>query len=168
MTLYTPSLAIDDVIDALGSFIQLFVGTAEVIRAEVNRVAPPAGPFVELTEILSVDLETPHVWNDTVAQTSAIKGPARIDIQVDFYGPSAGDWCKAVKGTFRTSYAASQFPANIQPLYCSDGIQSPLITGEEQYEVRWTITCSLQYSPIVTVPQQSATALSVNEIEDIL
>ncbi len=48
---YVPSIAIDSVFDALGAFIQPFVGAAQVIRAQVNRVAMPVGSFVELTEI---------------------------------------------------------------------------------------------------------------------
>jgi hypothetical protein len=166
MANYQPSIAIDDVITALGTFLQPFVGSADIIRAEVNRVAPPAGPFVELTELMTVDLETPQTLNNA-DQTTSIKGPARIDVQVDFYGPASGDWCRAVKGVFRTPYAAAQFPANIKPLYCSDGTQAPLMTGEEQYEVRWVLTASLQYNAVIIVPQQSADALAMNIVEDL-
>jgi hypothetical protein len=166
MANYVPSIAIDDVITALGTFLQPFVGSADIIRAEVNRVAPPVGPFVELTELMTVDLETPHTWNHA-DQTTSIKGPARIDVQVDFYGPASGDWCRAVKGVFRTPYAASQFPCNIKPLYCSDGTQAPLMTGEEQYEVRWVLTASMQFNPVIIVPQQSADALAMNVVEEI-
>ena len=163
--LYAPSIAIDDVITALGAFLQPFVGTASIIRGQVNRVSMPASPFVELTEILSVDLETPSVTDDTVNQQNSFSSPKRFDIQIDFYGAQAGDYCAAVKSVFRTSYATAQFPANIQPLYCSDGNQSPLVTGEEQYETRWILTASLQYNPIVIVPQQSATQYDVTSIE---
>lgn len=167
-TNYIPSILIDTVIEALGAFITPFVpdGTP-ITRAQVNRVAPPNSPFVELREILQVDLETPTSINGTEFQQSQITTPTRIDIQVDFYGPSAGDWCKAIKAVMRSQYAPAQFSASITPLYCSDGNQAPLITGEQQYENRWILTCSLQYNPDVYVPQQSATALAVNETEDL-
>lgn len=164
---YIPSILIDAVITALADFIQPFVGAAPIIRAQVNRVPPPAPGFVELREILQVDLETPTSTNNTLNQQAQITTPTRIDIQVDFYGPSAGDWCKAIKAVMRSQYAPAQFPAGIAPLYCSDGNQAPLITGEQQYENRWILTCSLQYNPNVFVPQQSATALAVNETEDL-
>ena len=61
---YVPSIAIDSVFDALGAFIQPFVGAAQVIRAQVNRVAMPVGSFVELTEIASSDLEVPRSTYD--------------------------------------------------------------------------------------------------------
>ncbi len=164
--LYTPSIAIDTVIDAVGDFLQPFVGTAEIVRAQTNRVPMPGDSCVVLTEIMSADLETPTVTDDTVNQQNSFTSPKRFDIQIDFYGAQAGDYCAAVKSVFRTSYATAQFPANIQPLYCSDGNQSPLVTGEEQYESRWILTASLQYNPVVVVPQQSATTFDVTLIEE--
>jgi len=168
---YVPTILIDAVITALASFLQPFVGgdATPIIRAQVNRVPPPVPAFVQLLELLEVDLETPAVVNngaDDVLQAT-VKTPTRIDIQIDFYGPSAGDWCKAVKAIFRSSYAPAQFPDGIKPLYCSDGHQAQLITGEEQYESRWILTATLQYNPDVIIPQQSATSLAVNIFEDL-
>jgi hypothetical protein len=155
------------VFDALGAFIQPFVGAAQVIRAQVNRVAMPVGSFVELTEIASSDLEVPRSTYDGVNFQSDIIGPKRIMIQADFYGALAGDWCAAVKTVWRTPYAVDQFPLGIAPLYCDDGNEAPLITGEEQYERRWALTMSLQYNPIVVVPLQSADSLEMNIIDDV-
>lgn len=166
-TPYLPSIVIDKVIGALGVFLTPFVGGAQIVRAQVNRVAPPVGPFVELTELLQVDLETPTTVDDGVNLVASITGPKRIDVQIDFYGDSSGDQCTAVKTVFRSPYAPAQFPANIAPLYCSDGHQAPLITAEQQYASRWTLTASLQYNPAVTIPSQSATAIAVNILEEI-
>lgn len=162
--MYSASITVDNVIDALADFIQPFVGTADIIRAQVNRVSMPKTPCVVLTELLQVDLETPTIENDSINQQNTIIGPKRFDVQIDFYGPDAGDWCAAVKGVYRTTYAAYQFSDGIKPLYCGDGIQSPLITGEEQWASRWTLTASLQYNPNVVVPQQSATEAAVNTV----
>lgn len=163
---YVASIAVDAVMVALGAFLRPFMPAgAQIIRGQVNRTSPPPSPFVQIREILEVDLSTPVVTNDA-AQIN-ITSPTRIDIQIDFYGPSAGDYCKAVKGVFRSYYATAQFPANIQPLYCTDAHQSPLITAEQQYETRWTLTASLQYNPTVIVPQDYASALKVNILEDI-
>lgn len=168
---YVASIAIDAVITALGAFIQPFVGAAQIVRGQGNRVPPPLDSFVKLTEILQVDLETPTITFDGIPHEVPgqvnILGPKRIDIQVDFYGPSSGDQCAAFKGVYRTFYATSQFPDGIAPLYCSDGRQAPLINSEQQYESRWTITASLQYNPTVSITQQSATKLAVNILEDL-
>lgn len=167
-TPYVVSIAIDSVIEALAAFIQPFLpGGAQIVRGQSNRVAPPVSPFVLLTEIGQQDLETPVGTFDASVDQVALRANTQITIQVDFYGASAGDYCKAVKGVFRSQYAPAQFPDGIKPLFCSDGHQGPLITGEEQYESRWTLTANLQYNPSVSVPQQSADALSVELIEDI-
>lgn len=158
--MYGVSITVDNVIDALANFMQPFCPGSEIVRAQVNRVPMPTGPCVVLTELLQVDLETPVVDYVPTQDLANIKGPARVDIQVDFYGPSAGDQCKAVKGVFRTEYAAGQFSDGIKPLYCSDGVQSPLVTGEQQWESRWTLTASMQYNPTVTVPQDFADTLT--------
>jgi hypothetical protein len=167
-TPYVVSIAVDAVIDALGVFLNPFVTPAPIIRGQQNRVSPPVDAFVELTEILQLDLETPIVCTQFANSQISILGPKRIDIQVDFYGISAGDQCAAVKGVFRTEYAVDQFPDGIAPLYCTDGRQAPLITGEEQYETRWTLTASLQYNPAVYLPMQFADALAVALIDDII
>lgn len=167
-TPYVVSIAVDAVIEALGAFLQPFVGDLQIVRAEVNRVPMPSGPFVKLTEILQVDLETPVVVNQFANSQIQITGPKRIDIQIDFYGPSSGDQAAAVKGVYRTGYAAAQFPDGIAPLYCNDGHQMPLTTAEQQYFRRWTITASLQYNPAVYIPQQAASELKLNLVEDII
>ena len=164
---YVPSIAIDSIFDALGTFLTPFVAPAQIIRAQVNRVAPPVGSFVELTEIATIDLEVPRQWYDKTNLQRDIIGPKRLMVQADFYGHNAGDQCAAVKTVWRTAWAVSQFPAGIAPLYCDDGHESPLITGEEQYERRWALTMSIQYNPIVIVPQESADVLSMNIVDDV-
>jgi hypothetical protein len=126
----------------------------------------PPNPCVVLTELLQVDIETPSSsYNLIDAQT--MTNPKRIDIQVDFYGANSGDYCAAVKTVFRSTYTTLQFPDGIYPLYCADGIQSPLITAEQQWESRWTLTVSLQYNPSVSVPQQFFDVAQVNEFVDV-
>jgi len=162
--MYTSSINVDQVIDALADFLAPFVPGAQVVRAQVNRVAMPSNPGVVLTEMLQVDLSVPATEYQPDAGTATIEGPTRVDIQIDFYGEQAGEFCKTVKTAFRSHWGFSHFPANIKPLYTSDGIQAPLVTGEQQYESRWTLTASLQYNPIVTVPQDFADVLVPNKI----
>ena len=160
--MYTVTKTIDNVIDALADFLQPFCGQSEIIRAQTNRTPMPNGEFVVLTEILQVELETPITSWDETTQEQTFLSPTRIDIQIDFYGPNAGDYCKAVTGVLRTEYACSQFPEGIKPLYASDGVQSPLVTGEQQWLARWTLTVSLQYNPNIVVQSQTAAALAYN------
>lgn len=166
-TPYTTSIIVDAVIGSLGAFIQPFIGDAPIERGQNNRVSMPKSGFVELTEILQIDLETPTSVDDGELLQVTITGPKQIDIQVDFFGPTSGDWSTAVKTVYRSPYAPAQFPDGIKPLFCSDSHQAPLVNAEQQYEARWTLTASLQYNPAVVIPSQSAIALAVNILEDI-
>lgn len=157
--MYTTNTKIDDVIEALADFIDLFVEGAEVVRAQVNRTPMPQGNFVVLTELFSVDLSVPRQDFDFATDIIDITGPSRVDIQIDFYGDNCGDYCKAVQAAFRTPFAYNKFPDNIKPLYTSDGIQAPLINGQQQWQSRWTLTVSVQYNPVITIPQDSAIEL---------
>ena len=163
MANYIVSIAVDDVIDALKAFLLPFIpdGANKIVRGQVNRVAQPADPCVVLTELLEVDLSVPRADYQPDDSTATLHGPTRIDVQLDFYGELSSDYCKAVKSAFRTMWATSQFPKNIQPLYTSDGVQSPMVSGEAQWQSRWTLTVSLQYNPVMTVPQDFADVLSV-------
>lgn len=156
MANYISSITVDQVIEALAAFLAPFMPGAQIVRAQVNRVALPSNPCAVLTELLEVDLSVPATDYQPIANTATIYGPSRIDVQIDFYGAQAGDFCKAVKTAFRSHWGFAHFPANIKPLYTSDGVQSPLLTGEQQYESRWTLTASMQYNPTVTVPQDFA------------
>ena len=158
--MYSSSITVDQVIDALADFLAPFVPAAEIVRAQVNRVAMPSNPGIVLTELNQVDLSVPNTDYQPDDGTATINGSARIDVQIDFYGEQASEFCKTVKTAFRSHWGFSHFPANIKPLYTSDGIQAPLVTGEQQYESRWTLTASLQYNPIITVPQDFADSLA--------
>jgi len=172
-TPYVPTILVDAVIEAVMAFLQPFVGLdannnpIQIIRGQQNLVPPPPNTYVVVTELFQDDIETPTFVNNGTTLQANISTPTQIDIQVDFYGNSAGDWCRAVKAVYRSSYSPDQFPSGIAPLYCDRGHQIPLVTGEEQYQFHWALTCSLQYNPDVFVPQQSATQLKLTISEDI-
>ena len=157
-------------------FLTLMAGlaTAEAI-ASVARVEPlvkwPNDLLLDgrkvvgiLTEMTTDKLMVPYGKFNDPTQTAAISGSKQIDIQIDFYGPLSGEWCSTAASAMGSEWGYNAFPANIRPLYTTKGLQSPLTTGEQQYESRWTLTASLQYNPVVTVPQQSATVLTVNTL----
>lgn len=162
--MYTTSITVDNVIDALADFLQPFVDGAHIVRAQANRVPMPSLPCVVLTELFHVDLRVPSQNYDVLNDEVDLSASNRLDIQVDFYGESAGDYCRSVETAFRTMWGFDHFPAGIKPLYTSDGIQSPLVSGEQQYVPRWTLTVSMQYNPVVAVPQQFADALAATTI----
>jgi len=119
----------------------------------------PLGQFVTLTELLAQPLNRPGTVFNGVDSEVTLRTLMRIDVQTDFYGDFSADRCIAVAAVLQSGYACSQFPPEIQPLYCTDPVQALVISGEEQYLSRWIITVSLNYLPAVVTPIQSATAL---------
>ena len=162
--MYTASIAVDDVIDALADFLTPFLTGWEIVRAQVNRVPLPKGPSVVLTELTTVDLSVPTVAYDPANSAAAVRGPKRIDIQMDFYGEGSSERATTVQTMLRNEWAFEHFPPTVKPLYASDALQAPMVTGEQQWASRWTLTASLQYNPIVTVAQQFADAASMQQV----
>ena len=162
---YQSSITVDRVIEVLAAFVTPFIEGGQVVRAQVNRVPQPTPPCAVLTELNQIDLTVPHTDYD---DTKAIVGNStKINVQIDFYGDKAGDYCKTVKNAFRSQWGYSNFPIDVKPLYTDDGIQAPLITGEQQYASRWILTVAMQYNPTVQMPQQSATEAVVTEIYNL-
>lgn len=153
---FVPSVTVDNVIDGFAAFMQSFMRGGQVVRGQGNRVPFPSDPCAVLTEILRSDLQIPYESYTPLLDIATLNSATRIDVQADVYGLDAGDISQAIVAAFRTGWGFTQFPNAIKPLFCSDARQSPLITGEQQFESRWTFTASLQYNPTVTVPQQYA------------
>lgn len=161
---FTPSIIVDDIFEAMVTFLSPIVGNAPVVRGNNNRVPLPDAPCVVITEVTQADLEVPYAIYDDTNIKDVMHGPKRFDIQCDFYGNEAGDFCSMAKTAFRSAYGFNAFPDGIKPLYTNDGMQNPLTTGEQQYENRWMLTVSLQYNPTFTVPQVSADTITLNPI----
>jgi hypothetical protein len=142
--------------------VLLTIVNCEVVRAPVNRVAMPKLAFVSLTPISNIALST-NVTTLTGASTS-IKRSSQFTIQIDCYGAGAGDRATAIAILLRSQYGCDQLAASgfdIQPLYAGDARQMPIVDGEAQYELRYSFDAVLQFNPVLTTPQDSATALRV-------
>ena len=159
------SITEDDLFTALRAFLILVlpVGT-EVVQTQDNGVPMPQGPFVAMNQVGARRLAT-NVHTYASDQTMGVETDTQYTIQVDFYGPNSGDWALTFQTLFRDEYAVQNFPAGIAPLYADDPVQLPLINGEAQWEQRWRSAAVMQINPVVTVPQQSATALGVGLVE---
>lgn len=224
------------ILTAVRSYLlSILPSTVEVIRAQVNRVSPPQGSFVEMTPFLRKRLATNEDGNADVAFVGSIAGtvltvtqvlagtisigqsltgtgiasgttitalgtgtgglgtytvqPSQtvasttiqagsIDslmrtlsaIQLDIYGADSADNAQIISTLWRSASAVSFFanPTNaafeIAPLYTSDGRQMPFITGQQQYQQRWTMDINFQINPVVATPMQFADVLTVDLI----
>jgi hypothetical protein len=150
---------------------------AEVITGPVNRAAQPKGGHVVMTHLYDLRLRT----NQTTLIRPTAPAPAagsadieqgtEIHIQLDFYGgvnfpaSAPAQWAAAVSTIFRDEYAVTALAPEAAPLYIDDARMIPLVTGEEQYRVRYASTAHLQYNPVTTKPQQFAEELTVSTID---
>lgn len=156
----TPSITETQVFTALRAFV-LTIVDCEVVRLPANRVPAPAGAFVGLSPPSNIPLAT-NVASYTGTQKS-VERSSQITMQIDCYGAGSGDRATAISALLRDSYACEQFAASgfdIQPLYAGDAKQLPLVDGEQQYEERWSFEAVLQFNPVITMPQDSATSLT--------
>lgn len=169
----TISITESNTITALGNFLTsiLPAGTA-IVKGQTNRVSSPTAPnYVVMTPLMRTRLAT-NV--DTYSDPFPIPGGAktiltatRATIQMDVHGPASGDNAQIIMAMLRDDTACQSFAASgfqMQPLYATDPKQMPFITGEGQYEDRWTLDAELQANPVLTIPQDFAGTLDVGLI----
>lgn len=149
-------MTIDAAIVAVAEFLQpLMPAGTEIVRGQTNGTPPPLPPCVVITEIGLNQYTTTRERLNWNADTNTHVMPKMLNLQMDFYGNQAGDMVNTAVTMLRSLYACERFPDGVEPLYCSDAIQAPLITGEKQYEARWSSTLSVQYNAEVIVDQES-------------
>lgn len=146
---------------------------ANVVKGQANRVPMPVGPnFAILTPTGRAQLAT----TARTYRPSALPAPAdgardtqrqtRLDVQVDIYGTAAAENIQIVSTLLRDMYGCDFLrPHKVQPLYCSDPKQLPLVTGEQQYLARWMLGATLQFNPTVSTSQQFADIVDVTFVE---
>lgn len=158
----------DAVFTKLGAFVQTIVppGT-EVIRGLANRVSYPAGPFVMMTGLYQFRIATnQHLYSDPFPDPGAVSVEQKIhlDVQIDCYGPDSEAWATMLSTLLRDAIGCDALAPAAQPLYADDARMIPLVTGEEQYLERWTLTAALEYDPVTTVTQDFAGSLDIDLI----
>lgn len=157
-----PSIDETQLFTALRSFLLELVD-CPVLRGPLNRTAMPKGDFIVMSPAGQTSLSTnTTTYTDT---TKSVIRSTQWSAQLDCYGALAGDRAQVIATIFRDDWACEQFAQldpDVQPLYATDAKQMPLVTGEHQYEKRWTFEAHLSYKPVVTVQQDSADELVID------
>lgn len=164
----TPTL--DQIAVKLVAYLTSIVPTGTpVLRGPVNRATLPVNPCVVFTYLFQNRLRTNlHTDDDpypTPGGTTTTEQGTLVHVQMDFYGPQSNEWAVAAEMLWRDEYACDILRPECQPLYTNDARMVPLVTGEEQYLERYTLTAMLQWNPVTVTPQQFADALDVTIIE---
>lgn len=147
---------IDAAVVAVADFLQplMPVGT-QIVRGQVNDVPAPLPPSIVITEIGQPQYTTTRKQPIAIDGTQTYVMPVQLRFQLDFYGWSGGEMSNITTTMIRSIYPEGRFPEGVKPLYCTDAFQSPLMTGEKQFEARWTQELYVQYNAPVTVAQES-------------
>lgn len=167
----TLDLRLADIYQKLGTFIQTVIGVdpsttqlVTVVQGQSNRTPMPNNPFIlmqgQVTGRLGTNIDT---W-DTVNQTQATEQKTQVKMQLDCYGPDSNAWATILSTLLRDQLGCEALKPTCQPLFTDAPFQGALIDGEEQYEERWTVIAYVQYNPVTTFAQQSATAVQVSVI----
>lgn len=167
-----PSLTQTQVEALLRAFLIHILPTGvAVIIGQANRVPEPlVDNYVIMWATLRKRLGTTVVsWDQSVGGNPTEMSNTeslRLDMQLDFHGADSTDNAQVFSTLFRSAYACDFFAGTgMQPDYCSDGQQAPFISGEMQYEDRWTLNAVFDANITVTPPQQFANAINVGLVE---
>lgn len=164
---YTPSISTDGIFIGVQAWVADATGIPlnNVIRELSNKVPQPLGEFVLMRGLKKKNLG----WNSstfTVAGMETILQPTEFKMQLDCYGPRAGDLATILGTIFETDNAvAFMASSNITPLWGDEPIEMPIVNGEEQYENRFVLPIHLQYNPTFLTPQESMLAAKVVTID---
>lgn len=155
----------NDIYSVLYGFIKSVVDdTVEVIRGIENRVSAPIGDFIVMTIVHMERLATNvSEWNgviETDTATRNIQQHIKLSIQLDCYGNNSFTNAVVLSTLLRDTYGVESLSPTIVPLYTDDPIQNPLVNSESQYESRWTTISYFQFSPIITITQNSFTKVN--------
>jgi len=127
----------------------------EVVQQLDNRVAMPLPGFAMISGTRKAKLSTGAVSEDDTAGEEDHEASIDLVLQIDFFGPQADDWAVVFAQTFASVWSCDFLKDyGIQPLYCDEPRQVPMVTGEAQYEHRWLTMAHVQYKPVVSLPQE--------------
>jgi hypothetical protein len=139
-----------------------------VIRGLKNRAAMPSGDFIAITPLINAPLSTNVETYTPAGSIASNERSTQFNVQIDCYGDLAMDRANMLSMMVRSDYACQQFAASgvdMQPLYATDAVQRPFVSGEAQYIERWGFDAVMQINPVVSVPQQFADSLEVGLID---
>ena len=174
---YVQDLTETDVFIVLRTVILEILGGAasEVIRVPTNRTPmPKVLPFITMYPLMKEQIAWPHtttVSEQSVLRNKQITQAIQYTIQLDVYGPTAGDIAQTLWGVFQSADAydlfAAQTPKGVYPISAETPRQVPMIDGESEYEVRWMLTVNLQYNPTLSTTVQTASTVTVQNVINV-
>jgi hypothetical protein len=113
----------------------------------------------------TVGSETLAAGSNDITQSADIV--IRLNVHGDPANDQSADNAQIISTLFRDEFATSFFAAldiGVSPLYADDPQQVPFENDQSQIEMRWIVDLHLQADQVVVVPQQFASAATVDVI----
>jgi hypothetical protein len=167
---FEPSITESQLMTAVGDWLTSVLGIMpeDVVHAHENRTPSPNAAYVQMDSILNTRLATNRVDDDSDAGTETQTQPIQVTVQLDCFGVPADDWVRVIATLFRsevaTAFFAPYYGGNFVPLYNSEPRHLPVINGENQYELRWTIDLYFQCNVAVVAPMQFMSTAKIGVI----
>lgn len=168
---YAVSITQEQLYEKLSTFLQSVTGLSQQLTLQglPNRSAmPPAAPGFTTMQFARVGRLNYNIvtWDPTDPAPESIQVEVHVKLraQVDFYGATSGDWATIFEGLWKDETACLALEPLADPLYTNEPMLAPLEDDEQQYEQRWTVEAFLQYNPVISVPMQFASSLTVTLI----
>lgn len=144
------ALTIKDCYISIRSFILGLIDT-EVIRGYQNNASVKTGGFITMNVLFSERLatnvtRTKGIGNDTKDS----RQDSKIAIQLDFYGELSSSWAQIISTMWRDEYAVNAMKDTLAPLHTDTARMIPIVSAENQYNERWTLTVYAHYQPVTT------------------
>ncbi len=103
------------------------------------------------------------------AGSKTLTQSAEIVIQLDFHSPDslAGDFAQEISTALRDEYGVDFFaglapPLNgVVPFYADDAKMTPFLSGENQYEWRFSLDAKFQVDQVVVVPAEYSDSATI-------
>lgn len=154
---YTISLSLDDIYDALHSFLINVTGLAadKVVRAYQDNVPTPFPyPFIYMSVRQNVRNATNEHAYSSLLNQNAVSWSNILDVQLDFYGQDSMDIAQVVKGLFRDEYSVNFFEVSgLVPLYADEPMMSASEDEKGNFMVRNTMTLHFNTHPKAVLAQ---------------
>ena len=166
----------DDVFTALRAFILNVLpdlGGDNVLQGPMNGVPMPPGTnfciMVPMDRAGLATTEREYFPSEDSAPAVGRRDTTRstqVGCVVNFYGDQATDNGQIFNQLFRDMYGCDFMrPYNVQPLWCDDGRQLPLIDSEKQYAQRWQVRAVMQINPTISTSQEFADTVAITMVE---
>lgn len=166
-----------DIFQTLGDWLKDVAPEYTIMQGQQNRVRMPDPPLIVFQVVTRHRVGTnTHIEHEGGKKVTVIE-LLEMAIQLQTFGPQAGDDCIKFGMLWRDEHACDFFSKHLQalpsipngydgvrPLYSTDPIQHQFISSEKEFLDNWSTDLHLNINRCLEMDYQSATKLKLKEL----